>query len=87
MTAIGLVQPTPDRSDMNYISGQARDPNAPTGGGGRGAGATASHTTAYQDFVAPARVYRAFPGLRVWNGPYNLNGSPVGGWQAWTQPP
>ena len=68
----------PDRAGYSRLAAET---------GGRGAGATVSHTTAYQDFVAPARVYRAFPGLRVWNGPYNLNGSPVGGWQAWTQPP
>jgi quinoprotein glucose dehydrogenase len=47
VTAIGLVPATPDRSDMNYISGQARNPNpapaAPAGaagGGGPGGGLT-----------------------------------------------
>src|SRR5579871_2156552 len=38
VTAIGLVPPTPDRSDMNFISGQARPPagTAEAGRGGRG---------------------------------------------------
>ena len=45
--------------------------------GGRGL----SHASAYQDFVSPARVYRDFPNLKVWNGPDNLNGQHVAGWQ------
>jgi len=50
VTAIGLIPATPDRSDMNYISGQARPPSgatpaAPAGaagaeGGGPGGGLT-----------------------------------------------
>jgi quinoprotein glucose dehydrogenase len=39
-TALGLVK-DPSRSDMDFISGRARDPNAPavaTGGGGEGGG-------------------------------------------------
>jgi quinoprotein glucose dehydrogenase len=35
VTAIGLVPPTPDRSDMNYISGQARPPAGTPETGGR----------------------------------------------------
>ncbi|HTI81332.1 MAG TPA: SGNH/GDSL hydrolase family protein [Acetobacteraceae bacterium] len=46
--------------------------------GGTGAGSAASGTrTAYQDFQPQDQVYRAFPGLKVWNGPANLNGVPV----------
>jgi quinoprotein glucose dehydrogenase len=39
-TALGLVKPEGGRSDMEYIQGQARNPNAApsAGGGGRGAG-------------------------------------------------
>jgi quinoprotein glucose dehydrogenase len=37
VTPIGLVPPTPDRSDMNFISGQAPNP-AGTGGRGRAGG-------------------------------------------------
>ncbi len=32
---------------------------------------------AYQDFTPPDQVYRSFPGMKVWNGPDNLNGAPV----------
>ncbi len=45
--------------------------------GGRGL----AHASAYQDFPSPARVYRDFPNLKVWNGPNNLNGQSVAGWQ------
>jgi quinoprotein glucose dehydrogenase len=46
-TALGLMKSDGSRSDMNYISGQARDPNAPSPAGrGRAGGATAQ--------VAPA---------------------------------
>jgi quinoprotein glucose dehydrogenase len=41
VTPIGLIAPTPDRSDMNFISGQARPPEgtaAPAGRGGAGEG-------------------------------------------------
>jgi quinoprotein glucose dehydrogenase len=44
-TALGLLPPEGGRSDMNFVSGQARDPkapprpaNAPAGGGGEGGG-------------------------------------------------
>lgn len=46
-----------------------------TGGHGR----AVPYASAYHDFPSPARVYRAFPGVSVWNGPYNLNGVSVGG--------
>src|SRR5262249_54383480 len=39
VTTIGLVPATPDRSDMNYISGQARNPNGGQAKGGGGGGA------------------------------------------------
>ncbi len=51
--------------------------------GGRGI-APPARTSAYQDFKAPAQVYRDFP-MKVWNGPYNLNGMPVTGWR-WLRP-
>jgi quinoprotein glucose dehydrogenase len=40
ITPLGLTPPTPGRSDMAYVQGTARDPNAapPAPGGGRGAG-------------------------------------------------
>jgi len=42
-TALGLVKSDGTRSDMNYISGTARDPNAPSPAGrGRAGGATAT---------------------------------------------
>jgi quinoprotein glucose dehydrogenase len=42
-TALGLVKSDGTRSDMNYISGQARDPNAPPPAGrGRAGGAAAT---------------------------------------------
>jgi len=47
VTPLGLVQPDPGRSDFGYVSGTARDPNAPAqtaggrGGRGGGRGATA----------------------------------------------
>jgi quinoprotein glucose dehydrogenase len=46
-TALGLVKSDGTRSDMNYISGQARDPNAPSPAGrGRAGGATAAQGAA-----------------------------------------
>jgi quinoprotein glucose dehydrogenase len=33
VTALGLAPPPPGRSDMAYVQGMARDPNAPAGGG------------------------------------------------------
>jgi len=42
-TALGLMKSDGSRSDMNYISGQARDPNAPAPAGrGRAGGAAAA---------------------------------------------
>jgi len=41
-TALGLVKSDGTRSDMNYISGQARDPNAPSPAGRGRAGAAAA---------------------------------------------
>src|SRR5215475_4450271 len=41
-TALGLVKSDGTRSDMNYISGQATDPNAPAPGGRGRAGAPAA---------------------------------------------
>ena len=39
-----------------------------------GTGVTSTQGPAYQDFAPAAWVYRAFPNLKVWNGPDNLNG-------------
>jgi quinoprotein glucose dehydrogenase len=39
--SLGLVKPDPSRSDMNYISGTARNPDAPPAEGGRGRGGAA----------------------------------------------
>ena len=39
--------------------------------GGRGGG-TSTQASAYRDFASPARVYRDFPNVKVWNGPENL---------------
>src|SRR5579872_7153404 len=36
--SLGLVKPDPSRSDMNYISGTARNPDAPAAQGSRGRG-------------------------------------------------
>jgi lysophospholipase L1-like esterase len=49
---------------------------AETAGRGRGS----PYASPYRDFPSSTRVYRAFPGVQVWNGPYTLNGTPVGGW-------
>ncbi len=45
-----------------------------------GRGQSAPLVSAYRDFASPARVYRAFPGVTVWNGPYQLNTGPVWFW-------
>lgn len=45
---------------------------AETEGGGH-----APPTSAYQDFASSAWAYRAFPSMKVWNGPDNVNGVPV----------
>lgn len=47
---------------------------AETGGTDDGTSAPAS---AYQDSPQQQPVYQAIPGLKVWNGPDNLNGVPV----------
>lgn len=54
-------------------AGTAPNTSASTNTGTTGAGTR----TAYQDFQPQDQVYRAFPGLKVWNGPANLNGAPV----------
>ncbi|HEY2619808.1 MAG TPA: hypothetical protein VGI78_20870 [Acetobacteraceae bacterium] len=59
----------PDRAGYARLAAETR-------GGGGGSPAQAS---AYRDFLSPARVYRAFPGMHVWNGPNNLNGTSVTG--------
>lgn len=57
-----------------------------TGGKGAGAGGSTQVASAYRDFQTPARVYRDFPTtMKVWNGPYNLNGMPVKPW-SWLRP-
>jgi hypothetical protein len=33
--------------------------------------------SAYRDFASPARIYRAFPGLTVWSGPYRVTIAPT----------
>ena len=46
----------------------------------RGAGGGRStQASAYRDFLSPTHVYRAFPNMNVWNGPNNLNGTPLAG--------
>src|SRR5204863_7953814 len=59
-TALGLVKSDGTRSDMNYISGQARDPNSPTPGRGRAGGAnTQGGEPGTPGVAAPAPVNRA----------------------------
>jgi hypothetical protein len=58
----------PDRTGYALLASETR--------GGVAASTTASHT-AYQDFPPQDQVYRAFPGMKVWNGPENVNGVPV----------
>ena len=59
-----------------------------TGGHG-GAVAVQAHSVQaaqpYHDFPSPGRVYGAFRGMQVWNGPYNLNGRPTAAW-SWLRP-
>lgn len=57
----------PDRSGYAQLAERTR---------GRGSG-TSPQVSAYRDFPSPGRVYRAFPDLKVWNGPENLNGVTV----------
>ena len=60
-TALGLVKSDGTRSDMNYISGQARDPNAPAPAGrGRAGGAnTQGGEAGTPGVAAPAPVNQA----------------------------
>ena len=54
--------------------------------GGRGLRGPAPNLSSYQAFRSPGRVYGDFPTMKVWNGPYNLNGTAVtGGWK-WLRP-
>jgi lysophospholipase L1-like esterase len=59
----------PDRAGYAILAGQTRDVTDH--------GAPAA--LAYRDFVSPAEVYRAFPAVTVWRGPYNVNGRDVPG--------
>jgi hypothetical protein len=43
----------------------------------RGGGGSPPQVASYRDFMSPARVYRAFPDMKVWNGPGSLNGAPA----------
>jgi len=60
-TALGLVKSDGTRSDMNYISGTARDPNAPapTGRGRAGAPAAGGGEAGTPGVAAPAPVNQA----------------------------
>lgn len=55
----------PDRAGYTRLAAEMR-------GGG-----SSTQASAYRDFLSPARVYRAFPNMQVWNGPNNLNGALV----------
>jgi lysophospholipase L1-like esterase len=57
----------PDRTGYAKVAAETHGPG--TG--------TSTQTSAYQDFQPPESVYRAFPTLKIWNGPDNLNGVPV----------
>jgi hypothetical protein len=63
----GLDHIHPDRTGYARLAAETRG-----GGGG-----SSTQSSAYRDFLSPARVYRSFPGVQVWNGPNNLNGVPV----------
>lgn len=67
----------PDRTGYARLAAQTR------GGGGT----TATRSPPYQDFKSPSWVYRAFPNMKVWNGPDNLNGAPVGPSRPFTSRP
>ncbi len=54
----------PDRTGYARLASETRGGSPASGG-------------AYQDFQPQDQVYRAFPGLKVWNGPDNLNGAQV----------
>jgi len=60
-TALGLMKSDGSRSDMNYISGQARDPNAPApaGRGRAGAPAAGGGEAGTPGVAAPAPVNQA----------------------------
>jgi lysophospholipase L1-like esterase len=57
----------PDRTGYARLASETR---------GIGGSIPASGSS-YQDFQPQDQVYRAFPSLKVWNGPDNLNGAPV----------
>jgi quinoprotein glucose dehydrogenase len=56
VTALGLVKPDPPgRSDMNFIQGTARDPNAPPPAAGRGGGGGRAGGPALSEAGAPVQ--------------------------------
>lgn len=57
----------PDRAGYARLADKTR---------GRGGG-TSTQASAYRDFAPAERVYRAFPSVRVWNGPEDPNGVTV----------
>ncbi len=59
----------PDRTGYARLAMETRG-----AGGGR-----STQASAYRDFLSPTHVYRAFPNMNVWNGPNNLNGTPLAG--------
>lgn len=65
----------PDRSGYARLASQTLGADAGSSAPVTSTGA--GTRTAYRDFQPQAQVYRAFPGLNVWNGPANLNGVPV----------
>ena len=79
VTAIGLVPGTPDRTDMNYISGQARNPNPPPASasaarGGRGGGPGGGLTVEGLPLVKPPygriTAYDLNKGEILWQVPH-----------------
>jgi hypothetical protein len=59
----------PDRAGYAVLAAQTR---------GTAQGPTTPQT-AYRDFAPRGEVYRAFPGVTVWSGPYSVNGHAVPG--------
>ncbi len=59
----------PDRTGYARLAAETR-----SAGGGNSPPASR-----YQDFLSPASAYQAFPNIKVWNGPHNLNGATVNG--------
>jgi lysophospholipase L1-like esterase len=57
----------PDRAGYAQLASETRG----VGGGG------SSQTTAYRDFTQQNWTFQNFPGMKVWNGPDNLNGVPM----------